>query len=102
MDNFFDIQNMPPGKEKTEILAESKSLRVERIVSNCAASPKDFWYDQSEDEKVWVLRGEAQIEFENRIETLRIGCGILIKKHVRHRVKSTSADCVWLAIFGNF
>ncbi|MBO7520652.1 MAG: cupin domain-containing protein [Opitutales bacterium] len=102
MDNFFDIQNLPMGKEKIEILAQSGGLRVERIVSNRAASPKDFWYDQREDEKVWVLRGEAELEFEGGIKILREGEGLLIKKHVRHRVKSTSGGCVWLAVFGNF
>ena len=98
MHNFFDIQNLPGGKEKIEVLAQSGALRVERIVSSCAASPEGFWYDQPEDEKVWVLRGEAELEFEGGVKTLREGEGILIKKHIRHRVKSTSAGCVWLAI----
>ena len=102
MDNFFDIQNLPRGAEKTEVLAQSGGLRVERIVSNCAPSPDGFWYDQPEDERVWILRGEAELEFEGGAKTLRAGEGAFIKKHVRHRVKSTSAGCVWLAIFENF
>ncbi|MBR6389351.1 MAG: cupin domain-containing protein [Opitutales bacterium] len=102
MDNFFDIQNLPRGQEKIEVLAQSGGLRVERIASNCAASPEGFWYDQPENERVWVLRGEAELEFEGGAKTLRAGEGLFIKKHVRHRVKSTSECCVWLAIFENF
>lgn len=99
MDNFFSLQNLPSNSECVEILAEVDGLRVERIVSNSAESEKGFWYNQDEDEKVWVLQGEAQIEFENEVKTLMRGDGVFIKKHTRHRVKSTSENCIWLAIF---
>ncbi len=93
------MQNLSSGSEKIEVLAQSEDMRVERIISNNAASPDGFWYDQDENEKVWVLQGEAEIEFENEIKFLKSGDAIEIPKHVRHRVKSTSKNCVWLAIF---
>ena len=102
MDNFFSMGGLRSGSEETEILAQSEIFRVERIVSNRASSPDGFWYDQEEDEKVWVLQGEAQIEFEGEVAFLKKGDGLLIKRHVLHRVRRTSEDCVWLAIFGNF
>lgn len=102
MDNFFSMGGLSGGSEKIEILAQSGNFRVERIVSNRASSPVGFWYDQGEDEKVWVLRGEAEVEFENKSVVLRKGDGLLIKRHTLHRVKRTSTDCVWLAVFGNF
>lgn len=102
MDNFFSMVGLRSGSEETEILAQSENFRVERIVSNRVSSPDGFWYDQEEDEKVWLLQGEAQIEFEGEVAFLKKGDGLLIKRHVLHRVRRTSEDCVWLAIFGNF
>ena len=102
MDNFFSMGGLADGSEQIEILAQSENFRVERIVSNCASSPAGFWYNQDEDEKVWVLQGEALIEFKGEVAPLKKGEGLLIKRHTLHRVKSTSKDCVWLAVFGNF
>jgi len=48
---FSDVpENLP--NELFSILAESSSVRIERIVSDGHASPDDFWYDQDENERV--------------------------------------------------
>jgi cupin 2 domain-containing protein len=62
--NLFADLNQGSG-ETSDTLAESRSVRVERIVSRGAASPDGFWYDQENDEWVLLARGEATLEFEN-------------------------------------
>jgi cupin 2 domain-containing protein len=55
----------PSGEERFETLAQSNSVRVERIVSRGHCSAPDFWYDQSEDEFVLVISGAARLQFED-------------------------------------
>lgn len=123
-----DAVNMPPMKhsmyrppqtelpdELVEVIDDGHArFRIERIVSRGHASPADFWYDQDEDEWVWLLSGAAGLEVESpagespegadasvaEIE-LNPGDYLLLPAHVRHRVSWTSpeADTVWLAVF---
>lgn len=75
-------------------------LRVERIVSDCHASPAGFWYDQPEDEWVLLLQGSARLEYaDGRQLGLCPGDSLLIPAHCRHRVAETGLRTVWLAIF---
>ena len=97
--NLFDLPVLPIPEELTTILAESPSVRIERIVSTGQISD---WYDQCETEFVVLLEGSASIEFEN-VKTVEISKGdtILIPPHERHRVSYTSSNppCVWLCVF---
>lgn len=96
--------------EITEILAQSKSVRIERIISTASAesfggqvgqtSPEGFFYDQEENEFVIVLKGKAVISFEDGTKVeLNEGDFLNIKKHLKHRVDFTSNPTVWLAVF---
>lgn len=89
------------GEVTTELIARD-GVRFERIVSHGQASPADFWYDQAEHEFVFLVQGQAELEFgEGRIVTLRPGDWLEIEAHVRHRVRSTARDerTVWLVAF---
>lgn len=86
------------GEERLFSLVEAPGLRLERIVSNGAASPPGFWYDQDAAEWVALVRGGATLEFEDGRLALAAGDCLLIPAHVRHRVAETSADAVWLAL----
>jgi len=44
--NVFNIENVPNKKELIEILAESKNVRIERIISSGQISPEGFLYDR--------------------------------------------------------
>ena len=87
-----------PGAERFDTLLEAPAFRMERIVSNGAASPPGFWYDQDAAEWVALLRGRAALEFEDGRVALAAGDWLLIPAHVRHRVAHASADAVWLAL----
>ena len=87
--------------ELVEVLGESDSVRIERIVSTGHASPEGFWYDQPHREFVLVVQGRARLEFDDG-ESLALMAGDWadIPARRRHRVAWTSPDepTVWLAI----
>ena len=104
MNNLFNLSNLDfsENKEISTILASGKNLRIERIVSTGQVTESGFWYDQTEDEFVSVLQGDAKIWIENSGEIhLQTGDYLLLPAHCRHRVTYTSAEpaCVWLAVF---
>lgn len=50
------------------LLQDGKGMRVERIVSWGHVTPEGEWYDQSVDEWVVVLEGEARLGFGDGTE----------------------------------
>jgi cupin 2 domain-containing protein len=96
--------DLPPQQfeESTLVVAESKHVRIERIVSHGQASPPGFWYDQQCREWVILLRGAARLLLEDGEQTVEMKPGdfIDIPANCRHRVEWTSPDepTVWLAI----
>ena len=99
--NLFENIPIELPDELTEVLAESPSVRIERIVSDGQASPEGFWYEQDRNEWVLLISGSAVLEFEDRQEALNAGDYILIPAHQRHRIQSTSETekTIWLAVF---
>ncbi|MGB0740565.1 MAG: cupin domain-containing protein [Planctomycetaceae bacterium] len=100
--NLFD--NLPESlpEELVEVLAENRQVRIERITTTGQHSPPDFWYDQAEYEWVVLLRGRAEIAFQDGSrKLLQPGDYLLIPPHQRHRVHWTEPNetCLWLAIF---
>jgi cupin 2 domain-containing protein len=98
--NLFANLPVTASAELIDTLLQSRSMRVERIVSFGQASPPDFWYDQERPEWVVLLQGAARLQFQDAELELRPGDYVLIVAHCRHRVAWTSPDgpTIWLAI----
>ena len=107
--NITDDIPLSVPNEIFEPLLSGSNFRMERIVSDGQASPKDFWYDQAENEWVLLLQGSATLELETpsdvetksiELITLSPGNYLLIPKHQRHRVSATDPKekTIWLAI----
>jgi cupin 2 domain-containing protein len=98
--NLFD--NIPKDlpDELYETLSGSGQIRIERIVSHGHASPPDFWYDQGSTEFVLLIRGRAQLAFEEETVDLHPGDYLTITAHRKHRVIWTDPDAptIWLAV----
>lgn len=98
------LRNIPKDlpEELIETIGSSDSVRIERIVSRGHASPKDFWYDQEQNEFVLLVQGSARLIVENMDNPVVLNAGdyIDIPAHVRHRVEWTDPDCetIWLAV----
>lgn len=89
----------PAGGEIFQTLFANPACRIERIVSHGHASASGEWYDQAGDEWVALLAGEAVLEFDGG-DTIALTAGdwLALPAHCRHRVSSTSADALWLAV----
>jgi cupin 2 domain-containing protein len=87
------------GEETFATLLSRRDFELEEIVSRGTASPEGFLYDQERDEWVLLAKGEATLRFEDeRLIDLKAGDYLMIPAGTRHRVESTSADAVWLAL----
>ncbi len=102
MNNIFaDIPDNLP-EELIDVIAGNQNVRIERIVSKGHTSPDDFWYDQDTCEFVFVVSGEALLQFEGQERLVRMKAGDyrIIPAHERHRVEWTTPDedTVWLTV----
>jgi cupin 2 domain-containing protein len=100
-ENIYTYSEFNSNPEIFEVLAKGNgNFKIEKIVSNSYSNGE--WYDQSEDELVFLLDGNASIEFASgEIVELQKGDFIKIEKHLRHRVVQTSESpkCIWLTFF---
>jgi cupin 2 domain-containing protein len=97
--NIFTGSMAISGEERVFTLLENAALRIEKIVSHSHSSAEGFWYDQSQDEWVIVLRGAATLEFPaGELIDMNEGDYLTIPRHVKHRVRRTSPETVWLAV----
>lgn len=100
--NIFE--NIPDNlsEEFFEDIITDKHFRLERIISNAHASPEGFWYDQEKNEFVLLLRGSAELLFENNYSVkLKPGDYLIIPAHVKHRVEKTDSKelTYWLTLY---
>lgn len=100
--NLFADIPVTLQEELLQTLAESGSVRIERIVSNGHATLPDLWYDQGWDEWVLLVSGGATLLFDDGSACLILlpGDHILIPAGCRHRVERTDLGqkTVWLAV----
>jgi cupin 2 domain-containing protein len=99
--NIFSNIPAKIQEELFEDIITKDSLKVERIVSKGHTTTEFEWYDQTSDEWVILLKGEAVLEFEDAPDVkLQGGDYLNIPAHTKHRVSWTKPDeeSVWLAI----
>lgn len=86
MANIFS--NIPAHlpEELFETLIKQPHVTIERIVSKGHSSPAQGWYEQTQNEWVIVLQGEAKLCFEEREQYLGSGDYLMIPAGVKHRV----------------
>lgn len=90
-------------EEIIEKLISAKNVRIERIFSKGHSSPKNFWYDQEENEWVILIKGKAKLKFFDEDELIELNEGdyLNIASHKKHRVEwtDTESETIWLAVF---
>jgi hypothetical protein len=86
------FQNLPNAsrEERMEELCQSKTFRVERIISAGQVSPPGFWYDQAWDEWVLVVQGTAEVRLQNPQQIERFSKIISGKRTERRRFRGHS------------
>ncbi|HXE96430.1 MAG TPA: cupin domain-containing protein [Dongiaceae bacterium] len=100
--NLFDGIPSKHQEELFQTLAESDTIRIERIVSDGHATPPGEWYEQEQDEWVLLISGEATLQFDDDAATLHLKPGdhVMIPAGCRHRVERTGTGqkTIWLAV----
>ena len=98
---FKNIPKSLPNELFEEIL-QSKNFKIKRIISKGHTTPKSKWYDQNENELAILIKGSAELLFENnkRIK-MQEGDYINIPSHTKHRIEKTDpkGETIWLAVF---
>jgi len=101
--NLLRGPGLAEGEERSAVLLEGLSWRLEHIHSCRARSAEGFWYDQTAHEWVCLLQGNASLRFEDEpiARQLCRGDSLYIAPHRRHRVEESDglAGTVWLALF---
>ena len=100
--NLLHLSQLPSGgQELFETLLKRPGIEIERIVSTGQTTASGQWYDQSWDEWILLLQGQAEIAYQvgERVQ-LQAGDSLMIPAHQRHRVTRTSQvpPCIWLAL----
>ena len=105
MPNIYELSQEVFQLEKFEQIAAGENIQIERIISTGQTTPAGQWYDQTADEWVILLQGEAELSYaDNTRIKLRAGDYLLIPAHTKHRVEYTSVEpaCIWIAVHGQF
>ena len=98
--NFLDNISKDSNDEIFETVISNDKVKIERIISYGQTTPKDYWYDQDEDEFVLILKGSAKIQYDDgTIYTLNINDSLYIPVHQKHQVIYTSNPTIWIAHF---
>jgi cupin 2 domain-containing protein len=104
-ENLFDGIPAVLQEEFFQTLAESGTVRIERIVSDGHATTPGEWYDQTCDEWVLLVSGGALLQFDDDSDplVLKPGDHVMIPAGCRHRVEQTDSGqrTVWLAVHFN-
>jgi cupin 2 domain-containing protein len=97
--NLFekDLEKIGDGQELFDTLLEKKNISIKKIVSKNLCDGE--WYFQDQDEWVVLLEGKATIEYERDRKHLKAGEYLYIPRATKHRVKETSQDALWLAVY---
>ena len=100
---IFSFLEEIPVNSKDEIfqtIVKNDNIKIERIISYSQTAPSDFWYDQEEDEFVYIIQGDAKIKYvDGTVNNLNTNDSLYIKAHQKHQVIYTSNPAIWLAVF---
>ncbi len=101
-DNLFNDIPSALQEELFQTLAETGTVRIERIVSEGHATPAGEWCHQEWDEWVLLVSGGATLQFDGDTGPLGLKPGdhVMIPAGCRHRVERTDSGqkTVWLAV----
>ena len=100
-DNLFSRIPASLPDEVFETIIKSCNVHIERIISKGHKTGEGQWYDQDKNEWILLIKGSAQIRFEEeKIIGLQPGDYINIPAYKKHRVDWTDSntETIWLAI----
>lgn len=105
-ENIFSRVPETIPDEIFETIVQNETVKIERIISDGHTTPEESWYDQGHDEWVILVKGAAELVFEDDAQplTLKPGDYVYIPAFCRHRVTRTDPNqpTIWLAVHLGF
>lgn len=101
VDNYYTGFVPDPLLENFSNLLVKSNFKLEKIVSKGYKTPKSKWLKEDIDEFVMLLKGKAELLFENgQTVVLMEGDYLTIPANTKHKVIKTSVRplCYWLTI----
>ena len=102
LNNFFEDLPDAAEAERIEQRCTATGGFVERITTCGQTTPPGKWLEQSTDEWVLLLRGQARLQFDGQAAEVQMRSGdeLWIPAGRRHRVSWTSQNetTLWLAV----
>lgn len=101
VENYFSGFLKSHSKENYYDLLKNKKFVLEKIVSKGYATPRNVWLLEDKNEFVLLLKGTAELLFENGVTTkLKEGDYFIIPSGIKHKVIKTSKKplCYWLTL----
>lgn len=99
--NLFDTSGVCGCGESAYTVYKDSKVLIEKIVSVGYTNIKGFYYDQSHEEWLTLLQGEAVLSYKDGTHVyLSKGDTLCIPAHRCHRIESTSTNppCIWLCV----
>jgi len=101
VNNFYTGFTQDHLLENYKILLSGKKFNLEKIISKGYVTPDDKWIIEDTNEFVMLLKGNADLLFENG-QNIKLSEGdyFVIPKNTKHKVTRTSRRplCYWLTI----
>ncbi|KKB27010.1 hypothetical protein MM26B8_02840 [Mycoplasmopsis meleagridis] len=92
----FNFSNLKKGKEKFDLIYDSKNFYIQIIYSKKVNSS---WMKNDTIENVFLLKGKAILEDENKnIIKMKKGDFLTIKEELKHKINWSSRKCIWIAL----
>lgn len=80
--NITDSLPLTLTEEQFQTLAQKGNVKIERILSYGQTTPAGEWYDQTQDEWVMLVQGEAKLEYDDGSQIdLKKGDYVMIPAH---------------------
>lgn len=100
MNNIFENIELAGEEEQFDLLQKGLHYRIERIVTSGHSSPEGFYYEQENDEWIFLVQGEVILEMEEKYVQMKTGDHLFIPKNCRHRIEKSSVEpvCIWVCI----
>jgi cupin 2 domain-containing protein len=101
VENYYTGYEESPLLENYFDLLIGSKFRLEKIVSKGYKTPEGKWLNEDNDEFVLMLKGKAELLFENKQKIVLVeGDYFIIPANTNHKVLKTSVKplCFWLTI----
>ncbi|MGA2298938.1 MAG: cupin domain-containing protein [FCB group bacterium] len=100
--NIFSEIPTDLSQEIFHDIIKNNNFKLEKIISTGQSTPAGQWLEEAQNEWVILLKGSAELLFENNMQKIKLKPGdyLFIPSYTKHRVETTDKEkeTIWLAL----